>query len=82
MKDTWNGSAWRLQAKILGRVERLLGSDSSLNPFPAMSPQWEAFREGWLRALDDPISREIRIGRRPLTEKVREASRKAFMSTD
>ena len=54
------------QAKILGRVERLLGSDCEVNPFPAMSKQWESFREGWLQARDAPIS----VGN-PLFEKNR-----------
>ena len=47
-------------AKILGRVERLLGSDCDVNPYPATSTQWEAFREGWFRSPDDPISRDFR----------------------
>jgi hypothetical protein len=51
-----NGSL--LQAKILGRVERIMGSNCNVNPFPAESPQWYAFREGWLRELDDPISQD------------------------
>lgn len=45
-----------IHAKFLGRVERLLGRGCGVNPFPNGSPQWEAFREGWSRALDDPIS--------------------------
>jgi hypothetical protein len=47
-----------VQAKILGRVERIMGSDCDVNPFPVASPQWNAFREGWLRELDDPISQD------------------------
>ena len=49
-----------LQAKILGRVERLLGRDCNVNPYPDTSAEWEAFREGWFLALDDPISRDFR----------------------
>jgi hypothetical protein len=46
-----------MQAKILGRVERLMGSDSTVNPFPVRSKEWEAFREGWFLDLDDPVTR-------------------------
>ncbi len=49
----------RLQAKILGRVERLLGRESRVNPFPETSELWSAFQEGWLRALNDPLTHEI-----------------------
>jgi hypothetical protein len=49
----------RLQAKILGRVERLLGRDCRVNPFPEASELWSAFQEGWLRALNDPLSHEL-----------------------
>jgi hypothetical protein len=54
--DTRKHTTRMAQANILGRVERLLGSDCDINPFPAMSKQWESFREGWLQALDAPIS--------------------------
>lgn len=61
-----------LQAKILGRVERLLGRDCVVNPYPARSEQWEAFQEGWFRDLGDPITREIckrsKAGNRQLQE--------------
>jgi hypothetical protein len=50
-----------MRAKILGRVERLLGSECAVNPFPVMSLKWEAFREGWVQAPDNPISRDFRI---------------------
>jgi len=49
-----------LQAKVLGRVERLLGRNFRVNPYPDTSKEWEAFREGWFQALDDPISRDFR----------------------
>jgi len=49
----------QLQAIILGRVERLLGSDCDVNPYPEKSDLWEAFRDGWFRALDDSIFREL-----------------------
>ncbi len=49
-----------LQAKVLGRVERLMGMGSNVNPFPESSKNWEAFQQGWLRDLGDPLSREIR----------------------
>ena len=51
-----------LQAKILGRVERLMGNDCNVNPFPVATKNWVAFREGWLRDLGDPLSHEIRTG--------------------
>ncbi len=51
-----------LQAKILGRVERLMGRDCNVNPFPAATKNWEAFREGWLRDPGDPLSHEMRAG--------------------
>ncbi len=51
-----------LQAKVLGRVERLLGSDCNANPFPEMTKQWTAFREGWFRDLTNSLSCELRTG--------------------
>jgi hypothetical protein len=51
----------RLQrAKMLGRVERLLGSDCNVNPYPEMSKEWEKFREGWIQPTNDHISRDFR----------------------
>ena len=50
---------WRQQAIILGRVERLLGRDRSVNPYPLRSEQWMAFQEGWFRNLDEPVIDEI-----------------------
>jgi hypothetical protein len=47
------------EAMILGRVERLLGNDLVVNPYPATTRQWLAFRSGWLRPLTDPISQEM-----------------------
>ena len=49
-----------LQAKLLGRVERLLGRDDRVNPFPEASELWSAFQEGWQRALDAPLTQELR----------------------
>jgi hypothetical protein len=53
-----------LQAKILGRVERLTGKPITSNPFPRMSDQWLAFQEGWFREPDDSLIREICSRRR------------------
>jgi hypothetical protein len=50
---------WRQQAMILGRVERLLGSDSRVNPYPVRSEQWMAFQEGWFRDFAEPVTNEI-----------------------
>ncbi len=45
-----------MQAKLLGRVERLLGSASSANPFSDESNLWGAFHEGWSRPIDEPVT--------------------------
>jgi hypothetical protein len=58
-----NRNSSLLHAETLGRVERLLGSTIDVNPFPKISKQWQAFRKGWLRALDDPISTNFRTRR-------------------
>jgi hypothetical protein len=50
---------WRQQAMILGRVERLLGSDCKVNPYPVRSEQWMAFQEGWFRDFNEPVTVEI-----------------------
>jgi hypothetical protein len=50
---------WRQHAMILGRVERLLGSDCRVNPYPVRSEQWMAFREGWFRDFDEPVIDEL-----------------------
>jgi hypothetical protein len=50
---------WRQQAIILGRVERLLGRDCNVNPYPVRSEQWMAFQEGWFREFDKPVIDEI-----------------------
>jgi hypothetical protein len=44
---------------ILGRVERLLGRDCSVNPYPLRSEQWMAFQEGWVRDFEEPVIDEI-----------------------
>ena len=44
-----------LQATILGRVERLMGSGFEANPYPPGSELWEAFLEGYRRELDNPL---------------------------
>jgi hypothetical protein len=54
------GKQTRLQAQLLGRVERLLGRESRVNPYPESSELWTSFREGWLRTLDNPLSHELR----------------------
>ncbi len=55
-----------MQALLLGRVERLLGSASSANPFPEGSALWQAFHEGWSRPRNEPVSR--RRERRMITQ--------------
>ncbi len=59
-------SPTKLQAKILGRVERLLGRECCVNPFPEASALWTAFQEGWHRTLDNPLSHELRSHGSPL----------------
>ena len=57
-----------IQATILGRVERLAGSSLDINPFPHGSDQWNAFKEGWTRPLDSPISKLLQQGKKALAE--------------
>ena len=55
-----------IQATILGRVERLAGSGLDSNPFSQGSEQWIAFKEGWSRPLDNPITKLLRQGKKTL----------------
>ena len=57
-----------IQATILGRVERLAGSGLDSNPFPQGTDQWLAFKEGWSRPLDNPISKLLRQNKKSLGE--------------
>jgi hypothetical protein len=57
-----------IQATILGRVERLAGSSLDTNPYPQGSDQWIAFKEGWSRPLDSPITKLLQQGKKALAE--------------
>ena len=59
-------------AMLLGRVERLLGNNVSVNPFPKHSNRWLAFRAGWFRSLDDPVCQELRILRHSTLQREKE----------
>jgi hypothetical protein len=49
-----------IQAKWLGRVDRLAGNDIQSNPFELGTDNWEAYNEGWSRKVDEPLSLELR----------------------
>lgn len=57
-----------IQATILGRVERLTGSTLDSNPFPRGSDQWVAFKDGWIRPLDNPISKILQQSKKTLRD--------------
>jgi hypothetical protein len=57
-----------IQATILGRVERLAGNGLDSNPFPHESDQWKAFKDGWSRSLDNPITKILQQGKKSLRD--------------
>ena len=57
-----------IQATILGRVERLAGSGLDSNPFTQGSDQWIAFKDGWSRPLDNPITKMLQQGKKSLKD--------------
>jgi hypothetical protein len=44
-------------AEILGRVERLLGNNIQSNPYEVDSELGKAFIKGWMREIDDTITK-------------------------
>ena len=57
-----------IQATILGRVERLAGNGLDTNPFSQGSDQWKAFKDGWSRPLDNPITKILQQGKKSLQD--------------